>query len=474
MGETATELAAEHVAGRADPRVSVEHALARAHAGQEAYNCFALIDDAGARAAAARIADILAAELASGLVTGPESGALAGVPVSVKDILDVAGLPTKLGSRLMADAPAAKSDINAVARLRAAGAIILGKTTTSEFAHAPLGVSPLTGVTRNPWAPDLTCGGSSAGAGVSVAAGIVPLALATDAGCSTRLPAACTGTYGMKPTLGAIAHDRVPDGFGNFIHLGLIAADLGDIELGLAALAGAHRADPQSLGCALAPAPASGALRGARVTLWLRTGNQMVSAEMVEAAQAAAAHLRACGAVVVEAAYPFAHPDPIWRRLQQANWAVRFAAAPPEQRALLSDSFNQGIDAGAACGGMDLARAAAARTALFRGVQGVFAEAADFILTPCISTAPVAAEYDLAQPLRVDGVEAGDLRSEWTPYLSLFDLTGHPAIALPCGIGAAGVPLAVQLVAPWGADWRLLAAARDFAALCPAPRLRAG
>ncbi len=200
------------------------------------------------------------------------SGPLAGVPVSVKDILDVAGLPTRWGSPLIADAKPAVADIAAVVRLRAAGAVIVGKTTTSEFAHSPLGVSPLTGVTRNPWAPDLTCGGSSAGAGVAVAAGLTPIALATDAGCSTRLPAACTGVYGLKPTLGRIAHDRVPEAFANFIHLGLIAAHVRDLALALDVVAGPQRNDPHSW-FQDAPNAVAGldapVLDGAHILLWL-------------------------------------------------------------------------------------------------------------------------------------------------------------------------------------------------------------
>ena len=152
-----------------------------------------------------------------------DPGPLAGVPVSVKDILDVAGMPTRWGSPLMAEAAPAKADIAAVARLRAAGGVVIGKTTTTEFAHPCSAPRRSPASTRNPWAPALTCGGSSAGAGVSVATGSVPLALATDAGCSTRLPAACTGIYGLKATLGAAPHDRVPEAFANFIHLGLLA-----------------------------------------------------------------------------------------------------------------------------------------------------------------------------------------------------------------------------------------------------------
>ena len=213
----ATTLAREHRGGQRDPRATVRAILQRVHVLQERLNAFAAIDDEGANARAAELADAIAC--------GKDTGPLAGVPVCVKDILDVAGLPTRWGSRLMAQAPPAKSDIAAVARLRAAGAVVIGKTTTTEFAHSPLGFSPLTGLTRNPWAPGLTCGGSSAGAGVAVATGLSSLSLATDAGCSTRLPAACTGIFGIKPTLGTAPHDRVPEAFANFIHLGITGAD---------------------------------------------------------------------------------------------------------------------------------------------------------------------------------------------------------------------------------------------------------
>ena len=200
----------------------------------------------------------------------------------------------RAGARLlMADAPPAKADVAAVARLRAAGAVVIGKTTTTEFAHSLLGVSPLTGLTRNPWAPALTCGGSSAGAGVSVATGVAPLALATDAGCSTRLPAACTGVYGLKPTLGAAPHDRVPEAFANFIHLGLLAGSVRDLARGLDAIAGPYAGDPYSL---MRPPPNASAgldqpvLAGARVLLWMTTGNARVAAEMADATRAAAVH----------------------------------------------------------------------------------------------------------------------------------------------------------------------------------------
>src|SRR6202022_1563572 len=165
----ATTLAREHREGQRDPRATVRAILQRVHALQERLNAFAAMDDAGANARAAELADLIG--------RGEEAGPLAGVPVCVKDILDVVGVPTRWGSLLMAQAPPAKSDIAAVAGLGAACGVAIGKATTTEFAHSPLVFSPLTGWTRNPWAPELTCGGSSAGAGVAAAAGLSSLSL---------------------------------------------------------------------------------------------------------------------------------------------------------------------------------------------------------------------------------------------------------------------------------------------------------
>lgn len=452
-------LAAAHAGGAVKVRDTVAEALARAHAAQAAYNCFAAIDDDGALAAAAA----LDARIAAGERIGP----LAGVPVSVKDILDSAGLPTRWGSPLFADVAPASADIAAVARLKAAGAVVIGKTTTTEFAHSPLGGSPLTGMTLNPFAPQLTCGGSSSGAGVSVALGVTPVTLATDAGCSTRLPAAATGTYGFKPTLSLVPHERVPDGFGSFIHLGLLARTVADIAATLPCVAGPAAADPWSLR-GPGRAPEGAPLAGRRILMWMRTGNTKVSTEVEAATRQAARVLASLGALVREEDYALAHSDPIWTTLQQTNWALRFAATPVADVARLSPALRAGIAAARGYSALDLQRAQVARTQLFRGVQAKMA-GVDFILTPCVSAPLVPANFDLSGPLRVDGVEAGPLRAEWTAALSLFDLTGHPAIALPVGLAQNGGPLAVQLAGGWNGDASLLAAAAAFEAALPPP-----
>ncbi|WP_378945651.1 amidase [Mesorhizobium sp. ANAO-SY3R2] len=430
---------------------------------QARFNAFSEIDVEGARATARQ----LDAAGAGGTASGP----LAGVAVSVKDILDVAGLPTRWGSELFRNAAPAKADLAAVARLRQAGAVVLAKTTTTEFAHAPLGYSPLTGLTKNPWNEDVTAGGSSSGAGVAVATGATPIALATDAGCSTRLPAACTATFGLKPTLGLIPHERVPEAFGNFIHLGLLARTVGELAQTLPIVAGAHPADPQGLGRAEPVRPTGNVLEGTRVVRWRTVGNRMVSGEVDAALERSVAALRGLGATVIPEACPLPNPDPTWITLQQANWAARFANLSEEERTRISPTLRAGIDRGLAASAVDLQRALIRRTAIFREVQSVFLDRADFILTPAFSARPVAALHGIDEPLVIDGVELGNLRSEWVPYLSLFDLSGHPAIAMPAGLTDDGVPLGVQLVAPWHGDFALLAAASAFEAALPPPRL---
>lgn len=396
-------------------------------------------------------------------------GALAGVAVTVKDILDVAGMPTRWGAPALEGAAPAAADAPAVARLRAAGAAILGKSTTSEYAATPLGFSALTGLTLNPWNPAVTCGGSSAGAGVSVAAGFADLALATDAGCSTRFPAACTGVFGLKPTLGRIPHPGVPEGFANFIHLGLLARDVATIEAALQAAAGPHANDPHSLGHAPFVRDRLRGLRGARVALLLATGNAAPSREVASLTRAAAGRLTALGATLEDAEWREGNPDDTWRVLQSANWAARFAAADDAALAALHPALAEGVRFARGLDALALQRALVRRTALFRAVQALLREF-DFLLTPCCAVADIPAEQDPQAPIAIDGTEVGPLRPAALAPLSLFDLTGHPAIAMPAGFGARGGPVGVQLVGRWGAEAHLLAAAAEYEAAHPAPR----
>ncbi|MCT2398462.1 amidase [Novosphingobium mangrovi (ex Huang et al. 2023)] len=402
-------------------------------------------------------------------------GTLAGVAVSVKDILDVAGAPTRWGSLALQDAAPAERDMEAVARLRQAGASIVAKTTTTEFAHSPLGYSSLTGMTLNPWNPRMTCGGSSSGAGVAVVTGATPLALATDAGCSTRLPAALTGVFGLKATSGRIPHEKVPEGFASIVHLGLLARDVDVLERGLVAVAGPHRSDPQSLSQPDLRIPHPGsdgdALAGRRIAIWRFAGNAVldddVECQMVDAAKV----LADAGARVDWLEYPLENPTRHWAVLQEVSWAARVAALPARLGERLSLTFRDGAARGREATALGLSAALAGRTAVFRAVQRVFAAGYDFILTPCAAAAAIAADHPTDAPLEIGGRSVGPLRDAWVPYLSLFNLSGHPAITLPSGLDRNGVPMGLQLVAPWWEEHRLLAAARAWEAACPPPTM---
>jgi aspartyl-tRNA(Asn)/glutamyl-tRNA(Gln) amidotransferase subunit A len=343
-----------------------------------------------------------------------------------------------------------------------AGAIIVGKNTTSEFAHKLMTDSPMFGVTRNPWALDRTPGGSSGGSAVAVAAGLGPLSLATDAGASTRLPAACTGIVGLKPTLGVIPHSQVPDGFNNFIHIGVMARTVRDTALMLDSLAGEHPSDPHSLGVAaphtLAALDDGRSLSGARIAFRPLLGNPQLDREVRHACEAALDDFRAAGCTVDIVDAPTENAEPAWRILQQSNWAARFHAKLFEVEDKIDPSFAEGIRAGGSYSGQQLLQATYKRTQHFRTVQGWFADY-DFILTPTASRPPLPVTHRALDPITVNGVDVGDMRASWISYLSLFDLTGHPAVSVPCGWTADGLPIGIQIVGPWYADAQVLKAA---------------
>jgi aspartyl-tRNA(Asn)/glutamyl-tRNA(Gln) amidotransferase subunit A len=447
---SAGALAAEIRAGACSPVELVETLLARIEATQPTLNAYITVCRAEALAAAE------AAEAA--VKRGDRLGPLHGVPVSIKDIINTKGIRTTWGSRLMAD-NVPDADAVAVARLKAAGAIVIGKTTTPEFAHKLLTDAPLFGITRNPWSLAHSPGGSSGGAAAAVAAGLGPLALATDAGASTRLPASCTATLGLKPTLGLVPHGQVPEAFNNFIHLGLIARTVRDLALMLDLLAGPDPSDPHSLGV---PAPDALArldrpLDLARVRIAWRPllGNALLDDEVRALCEATVESLAQAGAAVETDETPFENAEPAWRVLQQSNWAARFHDKIEELAPRMDPSFVEGIRAGGAYTGRQVTRAGYQRTQFFRAAQKWF-ERFDFVLTPTAARPPLPVEHKALDPIEIDGRDAGDMRRSYVSYLNAIDLTGHPALSVPCGWTRDGLPVGIQVIGRWYADAEVL------------------
>ena len=233
---TAVELAAALRAKTISAREVIDASLRRIADGQLGLNAFLTVCGERAR----EEAEAADAKMARGEPLGP----LHGIPLSVKDLTTTAGVRTTYGSKLHAADAVPGMDAVAVARARAAGAIVVGKTTTPEFGHKAFTEGPLFGRTLNPWRDDVTCGGSSGGAAVALAARMGPLALGTDGGGSIRIPAACCGVVGLKATLGAIPNLQASDLFGANSCVGPMARNVRDVRMLFEVLAGPDVRDP--------------------------------------------------------------------------------------------------------------------------------------------------------------------------------------------------------------------------------------
>ncbi|MSQ19225.1 MAG: amidase [Betaproteobacteria bacterium] len=436
--------------GTATPSAITAECLARIDATQATLNAYVTVCHAEAM------------RDAKALNAAATSQPLLGVPVSVKDNIETVGVRTTFGSKTRAANMPATEGV-AVKRLRAAGAVMVGKTTLPEFASSLLGESPLTGSTRNPWNLALSPGGSSSGAAAAVAAGLGPIALTTDAGASTRLPAALCGVLGIKPSMGLIPYELFPDGFGNFIHMGLMTRTVGDMAAALDVVSGADASDPLSIGVAptraLAKLAEPLALGKSRIAWRPLLGNAALDDEVRALCERTLEVFKDRGATVDTVIEPFEGAGPTWRVLQQVNWAGRFAVPDEATAAMMDPGFVAGIRAGAAISGNELNAAIYKRTSYFRMVQTWF-QSFDWLATPVTTVSSVAADAKGDAPLTINGQPVGELRAVLAPYLNVFNLTGHPAISVPAGFTKAGVPVGIQLVGRLYADTDLLRMAK--------------
>lgn len=421
---------------------------------QPRLNAFITVTEDAALAAARKAEQ----EIMSGTWRGP----LHGLPFSVKDLTPTRGVRTTFGSRLFAD-HVPDEDAVPVARLHEAGAILIGKTTTPEFGHKPLTEAPLFGRTLNPWHPGYTCGGSSGGAAVAVATGMGTLALGTDGGGSVRIPAACCGIVGLKPTPGVVANAHAPDAFGNHSFVGPMTRTVADCRQLLAALGGADDRDP----FALSGAPSLGSSAPDDMCIgWLpRVGNPLVDAETASLTESAVRTLEAEGFAVEEVTdLDFAGLEPAFLTLLQTILAARLEAYHREQPELLDASLLKTVSQGLARSGVEVQRAAAERSQLFRRVQELFRRF-DILVSPTLAAPPLPVNQDPHGQVEIAGHPAGLIRAGWYPYTFPLNLTGHPALSLPCGFTRLGLPVGLQLVAPWYGEIRLLDLAERLEAL---------
>lgn len=423
----------------------LDASLARIGALDDALQAFITLDPEGARRAA-YAAD---AQLASGVVDKP----LLGVPVAIKDVTRTKGLRTTQGSRLFADC-VPDADEESVARLRQAGAIIIGKTNTPEFAFGAVCTNPLRGPTCNPWDTRLTSGGSSGGSAVAVTTGMVHLAQGTDFGGSVRTPASFCGCVGLRPTPGVIPEPGRALGWSSLSTQAVLARTVQDAATMVDAMAGAHRDDPVSRLAHWPSQPRFGPFRvAASSTLGgaFRIDDDVASAFQSACADAA----RVLGR----------HPDHVnpdlagaveaFKTLRAAESWMKFGKMVAEFEADLTPSYVWNVRQGATISAESYLRAEAARTKAWRELQTLF-KTHDILMLPSASIMP----FPNAQgEVRVIGSEPSESIIEYLACTFLFSLVGFPAVSIPAPRVDGQLPFGVQLIARPGDEAGLLGAA---------------
>lgn len=419
---------------------AVTERIARDNAG---INAFAILDPR---------ALVAAGESTGRWRAGQPIGPLDGVPVTVKDLIDIAGLSTRKGSRTTSPAKA-EHDAPLVRNLRTAGAVIVGKTTTTEFGWKTPGDCPLHGITRNPRNPAHTPGGSSSGAAAAAAANFGPLHVGTDAGGSIRIPAAWCGVVGLKPTFGRIP--QWPLGAQVSVAVaGPITRTVRDAALMLGALARSDARDPYCL----PDDPRDwrdgieDGVEGLRIGVLGHPGFDAPADPAAIAAVERAAQIFADHGAEVEAVTPnLPDTSDLFTKLWSTALALVVVDTPPDQRALLDPGL-RALAARDALPAIDLFRAIKLQNQAAH-VMATLHRRVDLILCPTVPNPPPRADAPLPDPITA-------LNQNWAPWTYLFNLTRQPAISLPLGTGPTGLPSAVQLAAAQYCDDLVLRAAR--------------
>jgi aspartyl-tRNA(Asn)/glutamyl-tRNA(Gln) amidotransferase subunit A len=448
---TATELINLYRTRQASPVEATQAVLARIDRLDAVLNAFCVVDAdralTAARASEARWQKSAPVDL------------LDGVPVSIKDLILTKGWPTLRGSRTIDANQAWDVDGPAVARLREAGAVLFGKTSTPEYGIKATTDSLLTGITHNPWNTRMTPGGSSGGAAAAVASGMGPLAVGTDGAGSIRIPCSFCGIPGLKPSFGRVpAYPLSP--MGTVAHTGPLARSVSDLALMLTVLSRPDARDWTSL--PYEPhdyrVGLNEGVRGLRIAFSPDLGYvRNVDPEVAAAVRRAAETLAALGAHVDELAPGFANPEEITTKLWFVGSFSLLSSMSPGQVALTDPALRWQAEQGSRISVLELQTVTRRRGELGAFMRQ-FHERYDLLLTPGVSVPAFEAK----------AVDEWELSLEnflgWTPFSYPFNLTQQPAAVVPCGLTRSGLPVAVQVVGPMHGDALVLRAARAFEA----------
>ncbi|HET9611324.1 MAG TPA: amidase family protein [Acidimicrobiales bacterium] len=462
MHETAIETAEAVRRGERRAVEVLDEALAAIAAGDERLGAFVHVDEGVARAAAEAVDAAVA--------RGEDPGPFAGVPIGVKDLEDCAGMPTTKGSLVYAGRGPAAADSVHVARLRAAGAVPVGKTAAPEFGTLNFTKSKVSGIARNPWDPTLTPGGSSGGSAAAVAAGMVPAATASDGGGSTRIPASFCGLVGFKPSYGRIPHPGAPGS--ETAVPGLLTTSVADSARHLDVTAGPDERDRFSLPRPLVTYEAavdSLPVDGLRARWSPDMGFARCDPEVRSTAEAAARALAEAAGLVLDNE-PLELTDPVrtwlsagaldlWLELEDGMWPGVADDLTRYTRSVLQQTEHHPVP--------KVARAARRREQLVADAARLFDEV-DLLITP--TTAVPAFPAEGPPPDVIDGGPAHPLGASATPFTMLANLCWNPAVSVPAGRTAAGLPVGLQVMARRHHDEIPLRLARIWEQVRPWPR----
>ena len=454
LGLSGTAIAKRIKNGEVSAVDVMEQALNQADKVQAHLNPFVTITREAALAQAKQADELLKR-------TRPETlPAFFGVPFTVKDLLDTQGVQTTYGSRSL-EHNIPDSDVVAVARMRAAGAILLGKTTTPEFASKVTTDAVLTGITRNPWAPSLSCGGSSGGDGVAVATGTVPFGVSTDGGGSSRIPASACGVLGMKVTIGAIPHESWPFHFGNNSSISMNCRHPQDLVTLFNTMSGAHHLDPWSrreIETMSPPVDPARAVQGKRALFIPALGGNIADAQYQAIVEKGLAKLGDLGLDIdVALDDPTEFQPGIATQMMTSNLAARVRQMPVEAQQRLGPVLQSLLEEETfKSDGVRLQSDAIDRSRTYDRLERVLSQY-DFVLTPTLTAPPPLADPNGDQRVTINGNK--ERVNKWWTHLCIANLTGHPAISIPCGIDTNDLPVGLHSIGGWDRDSDLVSLA---------------
>lgn len=441
-----------YLAGDVSPVEIAQHQLKAIETLDREVNAFCLID----APTTIRMAQEAEERYRSGNARGP----LDGVPISIKDTVNVAGWPTRRGSRAVPAGPQPRDAIS-IRRLRESGAVFLGKTTTPEFAWKGVTDSTLFGTTKNPLDLSLTPGGSSGGAGAAIALGLGGLAIGTDAAGSVRIPAAFCGVVGFKPTFGRIPVDPFPKGFSQLPHIGTIAATVMDAAIGASIMGGPAGADWTSMRQAHGPSfwqRTEKPVHAIRIGIETDAAGELLSAAVLGCWKEFLAHLHTRFGRVHDIHLPFSEARDVVALLYRIGCADAVREVAEEHRGTLDCELLEFIAPVQRLSAEEILALYRRREEIATTCSQLLAAAVDVVVTPTLGVLPPSLEE-----LRWPGACVRWL--DWNIFTPMFNLSHGPAVSVPWPNGA-GPPIGIQIAAAPGRDHLVLRVAQEIERFC--------